>query len=81
MKDHEDHKPNTTKIFVNGQQHDWPKKEITYAEVVELAFPGSTSVYTVTYTHGNKEEQLIESSPPIKAKNKMEFDVDDTVNS
>ena len=68
-------------LIINGQAKEWSEKEITYQQVIQLAFPGSTEDYTVTYTHGNKEFQLVATSKPVKVKKGMEFDVDGTHNS
>ena len=68
-------------IFVNGQPKEWTDDEITYQQVVQLAFPGATGDFTVTYTHGNREFQLVATSEPVKVKKDMEFDVDGTNNS
>ncbi len=75
----EEHKPIT--ITINGQLKEWDSKHITYQQIVELAFPGSTDDYTVTYTHGHKEHQLVPTSDPVKVEDGMEFDVDGTHNS
>lgn len=77
----EQHKPHKTTIMVNGQPKEWDEKEITYKQVVELAFPGSSQDYTVTYTHGHKEIQLVAASDPVKVHEGMEFDVDGTNNA
>lgn len=77
----EDNSPKEVIIYVNGQAKPWDKKEISYAEVVELAFPGSDKQYTVTYTEGDHEKQLVPSSKPVHARDGMEFDVDETSNS
>ena len=72
----------TVEILVNGVPKTWPKGgEITYAQLVDIAFPGSTQSYIVTYKHGHKEVQLVPTSPPVKVKDGMEFDVDATDNS
>lgn len=55
----------TVEIFVNARPHIVQDKEITYEQVVELAFPGQApgadSEYIVTYTraqHGNGSGSL-----------------------
>lgn len=74
-------KQHLTKIIVNGQPIEWNEKEISYQQVVNLAFPGSVQNHTVTYTFAKKEEQIVSTSAPVKVKPDMEFDVDETVNS
>lgn len=71
----------TVNIIVNGQPKEWDEKEITFQQVTQLAFPGSTQSFTVSYTLNKKEEQLVASSQPVKVKDGMEFDVDATDNS
>ncbi len=77
------HSPHTTTIIVNGQPKEWAEKEITYQQVIQLAFPGAgtNQDYTVTYSHGHQEGQLVATSAPVKIHKHMEFDVDGTDNS
>jgi hypothetical protein len=79
---HEDKKKVT--IIVNTRPHEWEKKEISYEEVVTLAF-GSYShdegvVYTVTYSKGeepHKEGSLVKGQS-VKVKDGMIFNVTQT---
>lgn len=73
----------TVTIIVEATSYEWPKGEITYAEVVTLEdkdFPQHQErVYSVTYerAHGNKSGIL----PPggsVKVKEGMVFYVKDT---
>lgn len=74
-----DHKEVT--IIVNAREKKWDKKEISYREVIELAF-GSYSedenvVYTVTYSKGqdsHKEGSLVKGES-VKVKDGMIFNV------
>jgi hypothetical protein len=73
-------KDKTIEIFVNGTPHDVPKKEeLTYAEVVTLAFPDYPQhpdiTYSVTYTrgNGNKPEGTLSPGGSVKAKEGMSF--------
>jgi len=76
---HGDHKEVT--IIVNTREKKWDKKEISYKEVIELAF-GSYSddenvVYTVTYSKGpdsHKEGSLVKGES-VKVKDGMIFNV------
>ena len=70
-------------IVVEAVEHQWPKGEITYTEVVTLEDPNYPQhperVYSVTYerAHGNKTGVL----PPggsVKVKEGMVFYVKDT---
>ena len=68
-------------IIVNAREKKWDKKEISYREVIELAF-GSYSddenvVYTVTYSKGqdsHKEGSLVKGGS-AKVKEGMIFNV------
>ncbi len=70
-------------IIVNGRPKEVEQKEITYKEVVKLAFPNATFgpniVYTVTYKGAaddcKPQGQLTPNSDPIKIKNKTKFNV------
>lgn len=79
---HDHHK--TVTIIVNTRPKEWDKKEISYREVVELAF-GSYSedenvVYTVTYTKGHEphHEGSLVKGGSVKVKDKMIFNVSKT---
>ena len=67
----EEHKTDT--IIVEGTPHEWPKGEITYAEVVTLEVPNYSQypeiTYSVKYKNGprNKPEGVL--SPGASVKN------------
>lgn len=70
-----------TTIIVNGREKPWNEKEITFAQVVTLAFGtyvenGSTE-YTVTYKrgHSSKPEGSMVKGDSVKVKDKMIFNV------
>lgn len=73
-------------IIVNAKQKEWPKKEISYDEVVLLAFPepappGVVITYTVEYerAEGNKPEgSLVKGGATAKVKEGMIFSVTET---
>jgi hypothetical protein len=72
-------------IVVDGTPHEVPKKEdITYAEVVTLAYPDYPQhpeiTYSVTYTrgHGHKPEGILVPGGSVKVKEGMSFRVDRT---
>lgn len=78
-------KPNTVTIIVNGRAKSWPKNEdITFEQVVALAFPNPPSgdgiQFTVQYTrgHGNKPAATLVEGQSVKVKDGMEFDVTQT---
>jgi Xaa-Pro aminopeptidase len=74
-------------IIINGTPHDWPKSEITYAEVVTLEvpnYPQHTEItYSITYKrgHGNKPEGILSPGGSVKVKEGMIFSVSETSQS
>lgn len=75
----------TVTIIVNGRAKTWPKNaEITFEQVVALAFPdppsGDGVQFTVQYTrgHGNKPAGALVEGQSVKVKDGMEFDVTPT---
>lgn len=71
-------------IIVNGTPHEWPKGEISYAEVVTLDFPDYPQHPEITYSvkykngHGNKPEGTLSPSASVKVKEGMIFSVSPT---
>jgi hypothetical protein len=67
-------------IIVNATPEVWSNKEISFEEVVGLAFPNVNNngnmEYSVVYSraHGNHEGSLV-AGESVKVKNEMEFDV------
>jgi hypothetical protein len=80
----ESNKPFT--IIVNAQKKQWNEKEISYDQVVQLAFPdpppsGVVITYTVEYERGEghkPEGSLVKGGPPAKVKEGMIFGVTET---
>jgi len=74
----------TVTIIVEGTPHEWPKDEITYAEVVTLEVPDFPQhperTYSVKYMrgHGNKPEGTLSPEGSTKVKEGMVFSVRDT---
>lgn len=74
----------TVIIIVEGTSHEWPKAEITYAEVVTLEVPTYPQhpeiTYSVTYKkgHGNKPEGVLVPGASVKVKEGMVFNVSET---
>lgn len=69
-----------TTIFVNGREKTVSQRELTFDELVVLAFgpPNSdTSVYTVTYQKGpdHKEKGSLVQGESVKLKSGMIFNV------
>jgi hypothetical protein len=73
-------------IIVNGRPRQVDKEELTYEEVVLLAYPnatfGASIIYTVTYQRAADEckpsGQLVPSSAAVTIKEKTKFDVSRT---
>jgi Multiubiquitin len=78
------HEKKTITIYVEGTPHQWPKDDITYAEVVTLEVPDFEQhpeiTYTVTYTrgHGNKPEGALAKGASVRVKDGMRFNVTDS---
>ena len=68
-------------IVVNGRQKVVTEKEMSFAEIVALAFDnpptGPNIVFTVTYRrgHGNKPEGTLVEGGTVKVKDGMIFNV------
>jgi hypothetical protein len=71
-------------IVVEGTPHEWPKEQITYAEVVTLEVPNYAQHPEITYSvrykagHGNKPEGILTPGASIKVKEGMIFYVSET---
>lgn len=80
-KDHGNGHNKVHVIVVNGREKEWNKKEISFKEVVILAFGGyqenNRTCYTVTYTRGNnhKPQGSMVVGGTIHIKHKMIFNV------
>ncbi|AWW72832.1 hypothetical protein CD351_00155 [Erythrobacter sp. KY5] len=83
MKDDKEKSKSVT-IVVEGTPHEWPKKEISYAEVVTLEEPNYTANSTITYSvtykrgQGNKPEGTLAPGASVKVKEGMRFSVSET---
>lgn len=70
-----------TTIVINGREKEVAQQELTFAEVVNLAFgappSGETTTYTVTFKrgHGDKPEGSLVEGGTVKVKNGMVFNV------
>ncbi len=74
----------TVTIIVEGTPHQWPRGEITYAEVVTLEVPDYAQhpeiTYSVTYERGqgDKPEGTLSKGGSVKVKEGMIFHVSET---
>lgn len=71
-------------IIVEGTPHEWPKSEISYAEVVTLEVPNYAQHPEITYSvkykngQGNKPEGVLTPGASVKVKDRMIFNVSET---
>jgi hypothetical protein len=71
-------------IVVEGTEHQWPKGEISYAEVVTLEVPNYAEHPEITYAvkykrgHGDKPEGILAPGATVKVKEGMVFSVSET---
>ena len=78
----DEHKTYT--IIVEGAPHEWPKEEITYAEVVTLEVPDYSQhpaiTYSVKYKDGprGKPEGVLSPDASVKVREGMVFSVFET---
>ena len=77
----EDRHDKPVTIIVNSRPKTWAEKKISFAQVVELAFPGKQagpdSSFTVTYRKGEdkKKEGTLVDGESVNVKDGMVFDV------
>jgi Multiubiquitin len=77
-----EHGKKSTAIIVDGTPHEWDEKEISYEQVVDLAFDGNPPTgemveITVGYHrgHGEKPDGDVTAGETVKVKDGMVFDV------
>jgi hypothetical protein len=82
---HQDDSKHTTTIVVNGQQKVVTARELTFEQVVSLAYDGNPPtgenwMFTVTYrrSHGEKPEGSLLPGGTVKVKEGMIFNVSAT---
>lgn len=74
----------TVTIVVEGTEHDWPKGDISYEEVVTLEVPDYAQHPEITYSvrykrgQGNKPEGTLAPGASVKVKEGMIFSVSET---
>lgn len=75
---HDNHENGKTyTILVNGTQELWTDHEISYEQVVQLAFPGSPSdlLYTVSYANPHGKDGTLAPGQETPVKDGMSFNV------
>jgi hypothetical protein len=71
-------------IIVEGAQHEWPKTDISYAEVVTLEVADYAQhpeiTYSVKYSRGmgDKPEGILAPGDSVRVKEGMSFSVSET---
>lgn len=72
-------KTKTVTIIVNTRSHRWAEKEITFEQVVELAFPGQPydpAGTTVEYSRGHGKDKSLRPGESVRVRDEMVFDVE-----
>lgn len=75
----ENHGPRPVTIIINTRPHPWDSKEITFEQVVQLAYPGepvNDQDFTVQYSRGPAGHGSGSLTPghSVEVKNGMVFD-------
>lgn len=70
-------------IIVNAKEKTWTKDDISFVQVIELAYgeyvENPNIVYTVAYSKGHSDQNgTLKLGEKVKAKNKMVFNVSKT---
>jgi len=83
---HEGHRPDKLiHITVNGRPRTVSEHRLTYAEVVELAFPGTPAdpnvVFTVSYADPNGHDGTLAEGQTVRVHEGMSFVVRKTARS
>lgn len=74
----------TITVIVNGRAIPTTQRELSFAELIRLAFPhgsgGANSIYTVTFRrgHGQKPEGTLVEGQTVRLKDGMIFNVTST---
>lgn len=77
----DDHGPRPVTIIANTRSYPWNSKDITFEQLVELAYPGQPAndqdTYTVRYSRGHDGHGSgsLTAGHSVKVKNGMVFDV------
>lgn len=72
-------KTKTVTIIVNTRPNQWAEKQITFEQVVELAFPGQPydpQGTTVEYSRGHGKDKSLRPGESVPVKDGMIFDVE-----
>jgi hypothetical protein len=72
-------KTKTVTIIVNTKPREWIQNDITFEQVVELAFPGQPydpQGTTVEYSRGHGPDKSLRPGESVQVKDGMIFDVE-----
>lgn len=72
-------KTRTATIVVNTKPHEWHQKEITFEQIVGLAFPGQPydpQGTTVEYSRGHGPDKSLRPGESVHVKDGMIFDAE-----
>lgn len=81
------HEPKELTIVVNGRQREVEQRELTFEQLVGIAFPDSpvdpNAFFTITYRRGSgeKPEGTLVAGESVRIKEGMIFNVTQTVRS
>ena len=77
---HEHEKHKTFHIIVNARAHEVPGPQISYRDVVNLAFPGDPGeiLYSVHYVAPKHPDGTLAEGQSVELENGMKFDVTPT---
>jgi hypothetical protein len=80
------HHPRETEIVVNARKRTVPGDEVSFEQIVQLAFPGShdpNTAFSMTYRHAASEPHAGElgAGGHVKVKNGTIFNVTKTIRS
>jgi Multiubiquitin len=74
----------TVTIVVNTRSLEWSERQISFEQVVELAFPGQPydpAGTTVEYSRGHDRDKSLRPGENVRVKNGMIFDVESAIRS
>jgi len=79
---HDTHEKRAFKIIVNSRPHEWHEKEISYDQVIRLAFPnpGPDQAFTVSYRNaeGSKKSGDLVEGQSVHVRDGTIFNVTPT---
>lgn len=73
-------KPNTFHIIINAREYEFSAPQISYRDVVNLAFPGDPGeiLYSIHYVAPRHPDGTLAEGQSVDIENGMKFDVTPT---